>query len=158
MITCDCEAVKRKIIEISGYPSDKIVVFPWGVDLGLFRPEENKAALKSDLGVGDRPVIITTRTLSPVYGIEYFLRALPDVLRVHPRALALVVGTGPLDRQMRDLATSLGLRDHVHFAGNVPNEKLPRYLNAADIYVSPSLSDGTSLCLLEALACGLPGV
>ena len=48
------------------------------------------------------------------------------------------------------------MQNHVFFAGNVPNDDLSRYYNAADIYVSTSLSDGTSLSLLEAIACGCP--
>ena len=50
------------------------------------------------------------------------------------------------------------MEKHVKFTGYVPNEIMPQYLNASDIYISPSLSDGTSICLLEAMACRLPVV
>ena len=54
--------------------------------------------------------------------------------------------------------SALNLDEYVYFAGFVPNDELPLYLNDSDLYVSPSLSDGTSASLLEAMACGLPVV
>ena len=50
----------------------------------------------------------------------------------------------------------LGLKDHVYFAGKVNDEKMAECLNAADIYITTSQSDGTSASMLEAMACGLP--
>jgi glycosyltransferase involved in cell wall biosynthesis len=51
--------------------------------------------------------------------------------------------------------SAAGLNDKVNFIGNKPNAELPAYLNSSDVYLSTSLSDGTSLSLLEAMACGL---
>jgi glycosyltransferase involved in cell wall biosynthesis len=63
-----------------------------------------------------------------------------------------------LELQLKALAQELNLADRIRFLGEIPNHELPKYLNASDLYVSSSLSDGTSLSLLEALACGLPVV
>ena len=60
--------------------------------------------------------------------------------------------------QIESQVRNLGIEQYVRFLGTVPNEELPAYLNAADLYVSTSDSDGTSTSLLEAFACGLPAV
>jgi len=156
MITCDCESVKTRIIEISGVPPEGIVVIPWGIDLSLFNPSYDGNCVRKKLGWSGKKVLIMTRSLAPVYGVEFFLQALPYIIAREPDTRALVLGSGPLDAQLRDAATKLGLSNHVHFAGFILNDQLPQYLNAADIYVSTSLSDGTSLSLLEAMACALP--
>jgi glycosyltransferase involved in cell wall biosynthesis len=158
-ITCDAEEVKRRIIELANYPAEKIIVFPWGIDLKLFRPcVELRKAIRQELGWEDKKILIMTRSFKDVYGIEYFLKALPKVFEEVPEARALVIGSGPLELQLKALAQELNLADRIRFLGEIPNHELPKYLNASDLYVSSSLSDGTSLSLLEAFACALPVV
>jgi glycosyltransferase involved in cell wall biosynthesis len=158
-ITCDAEEVKRRIIELANYPAEKIIVFPWGIDLKLFRPcVELRKATRQELGWEDKKILIMTRSFKEVYGIEYFLKALPKVFEEVPEARALVIGSGPLELQLKALAQELNLADRIRFLGEIPNHELPKYLNASDLYVSSSLSDGTSLSLLEAFACALPVV
>lgn len=159
MIACDAEVVKREIIRFTDYPANKVVVFPWGVDLEVFQPSPAlREVTRKDLGFQNNKVIIMTRNLYPVYGVDYFLRALPSVFAQVPNARALLAGSGELESELRALAERLGISDKIRFLGAVPNNELPRYLNAADLYVSTSLSDGTSLSLLEAFACALPVV
>lgn len=158
MITCDCESVKKRIIEIADYPPHKIIVFPWGIDLNLFQPQLEGTDIREKLGWSKNKLLIMTRSFAPVYGIEYFLKALPRVVEEEPEARVILIGSGPLEQELRNMVAELGISEYVHFAGYIPNEEMPKYLNAADIYVSSSLSDGTSLCLLEAMACRLPVV
>jgi glycosyltransferase involved in cell wall biosynthesis len=100
-----------------------------------------------------------TRVLYPViYGVEYFIEAIPLVLDKEPDTRVLMVGYGSLDQELRARVAELGLDDVVHFAGRVEHSDMPDYVNAADIYVSMSLSDATSVSLLEAMACALPVV
>lgn len=158
-VTCDAEEVKRRIMELAGYPEERIVVFPWGIDLDLFRPNPlMREQARRELGWSDKRIILMTRSLMPVYGIEYFIRALPQVLRDFPETRVLFIGDGLLRGELTALAAELGLEGKVRFLGAVANRELPRYLNAADLYVSSSLSDGSSLSLMEALACALPVV
>ena len=67
---------------------------------------------------------------------------------------ALIVGGGRREAEVRQLAESLGLADAVHFLGQ--RQDVPDLLNAMDIFVLPSYSEGVSLALLEAMAAGLP--
>jgi len=156
-ITCDAEYVKNKIIEMTGYPSGKITVFPWGIDLKKFNPGA-RSDVRSKLGWKDKRILVMTRPFKPIYGIEYFLQALPEVIKKNPDVRVILCGDGPLKSKFEEYVKKHEMKRHVHFAGFVENDELPKYYNAADIYVSTSLSDGTSLCLLEALACGLPVV
>jgi len=158
MITCDAEFVKREIIRISGYPEDKIVVFPWGIDLNKFHPGEEGSDIRKRLAWEDKKILIMTRPFKPVYGIEYFLNSLTKVVKDVPSVRILLCGDGPLKDKFVEFVRKHSLDDYVFFAGLIPNEELPKYYNAADVYVSTSLSDGTSLSLLEAMACGLPTV
>jgi glycosyltransferase involved in cell wall biosynthesis len=70
----------------------------------------------------------------------------------------LVIGDGPLLEYHSSLVGRFGIGNKVEFMGNVPNHLLPAILNAADVYVSTSFSDGSSASLMEAMACGLPVV
>lgn len=159
MITCDAVEVKRRIVDLAGYPEERIVVFPWGIDLNLFKPDPVlREQTRRELDWSKNKILIMTRSFKPVYGVGYFIEALPSILSRHPEARVLFIGTGPLQEQLMTQAAALGLGARVKFAGAVENEALPAYLNAADLYVTSSLSDGTSLSLLEALACALPVV
>jgi len=156
MITCDCELVKNRIIELAGCPPEKIIVFPWGVDLTNYRPVKGPSVIRERLGWQKNDVLVMNRQFEPVYGIEYFLEALPTVVRACPLVRVLMIGKGSLEGKIRSMVQELGVVDYVHFAGMVDDSGMAQCLNAADIYVTTSLSDGTSACMLEAMACGLP--
>jgi glycosyltransferase involved in cell wall biosynthesis len=128
------------------------------VNLDIFKPDPlARAKTRQIFGFDENAeVMITTRWLDALYGVGDFIRALPRVFEQRPNAAALIVGSGSQREQLESLTHSLGIADRVKFAGPVSNNDLPQYLNAADLYVSPSHSDGTSLSLLEAMGCGLP--
>ena len=157
MITCDCELVKRRIVELVKYDPAKIVVIPCGVDLKIYYPQES--SIREKLGWQDNRILIMNRSFKPVYGIEYFIEALPEVIIRYPETRVVLAGDGPLGTEIRRRVSELGLKDYVHFAGFIDNDKvMADHLNSADIYISTSLSDGTSVSLLEAMACRLPVV
>jgi L-malate glycosyltransferase len=159
-ITCDCQEVKKALLSIVHYPEDRISVFPWGIDLGLFNSDHRERAqkIRADLGWQKNKIMIMDRSFEPVYGHQYFINALTEVFASCEEARVILVGEGAIKVEISKMAAKLGLSDKIMFAGRVRNEELPAYLCASDIYVSTSLSDGTSLSLLEAMACGLPAV
>lgn len=158
MISCDADFVKDEIIDISGYPEEKIVVFPQGIDQKKFNTDADGSGIRKQLGWEDKKILIMARSFKPVYGIEYFLEAMVEVAKRIPEVRVLLCGDGHLRDKFTDFVKKNSLEEYIHFAGNVPNDDLAKYFNAADVYVSSSLSDGTSLALLESMACGLPGV
>lgn len=154
----DCRAVRDAVHRHSSLPDDRIVTFPWGVDLARFSPGPSALTVRSDLGWTDNEVFISTRSWEPVYAVDVLIRAFGLVRRRLPSARLLLLGDGSLDRQLRLLSKDLGLEDFIHAPGRAPHDLLPDYFRSADAYVSAAVSDGTSISLIEAMACGLPVV
>ena len=157
-ILCNSESMKTAVLNLVDYPAERIVAFPWGIYHDQFNPEIDGSEIRKKLGWEDKKILIMTRYFTWVYGIEYFLESLPVIIKSIPETRIIMCGSGPLGEKFRGYVKETGLSDYVHFAGRVPNAELPRYLAAADVYVSSSLSDGTSIALIEAMATGLPVV
>jgi len=157
-IACDCMAVRDKILQLVSYPVNKIVVFPWGVNLNQFHPASPKLKIRDKLGWNNNKVIISTRSLEPIYGIETFLEAAKEVIESNPDVRILMLGGGSLEAKVRVFIAENNLENTIHLAGRIPHDTLPNYLNEANLFVSSSLIDGTSVSLLEAMACRLPVV
>jgi len=126
--------------------ADRVIIVPNGVDTARFKPEKKIAA-----NTGEATVIFVGR-FSP----EKNLLMLVEALALLPKVKLVLVGEGPLRPQMEALAAQRGVA--VEFVGIVPHEQLPELLNAADVFVLPSLSEGHPKVLLEAMSCGLPCV
>jgi glycosyltransferase involved in cell wall biosynthesis len=116
--------------------------------------DETRAALRTELGAGESPVILTVKRLHPVGGHEDLLRAVPDILAVHPGLQVWLAGDGALRPDLESLARDLGIGGHVRFLGRVGNDMLWRYTAAADLFVLPSRLESWGTVMLEALASG----
>jgi glycosyltransferase involved in cell wall biosynthesis len=154
----DCRTVREAIKRHSNLDDDRIVTFPWGIDLERFHPGKSSLGIREKLNWTRSHVFISTRTWDPLYAIDVLLNAFRKVLDDDPDARLFLLGDGSLEPQIRGLISSLGLSDAVHAPGRVSYELLPDYFREADAYVSSALSDGTSVSLLEAMASGLPVV
>lgn len=153
-VACDAEAVRRRIVEISGLDPAQVDVFPWGVDLERFRP--GPSALRTRLGWGKDPVVVMTRQMRPVYGVLEFARGFGALRRRVPAVRLLLAGGGELSIGVAEALRPFG--PDAHMAGEVGEEGMAEILRAGDVYVSHARSDGTSVSLLEAMASGLPAV
>ena len=130
-----------------------------GVNTTEFSPSRRDEGVRPGLGIArSQPVIISTRSLAPLYDIETLIKAMPLVLAEVQQARFVVVGAGNQQDYLQQLARDLAVSNAVTFTGSVPRAELPGYLAAADVYVSTSLSDGASNSLLEAMACQLAPV
>lgn len=156
-IICVSPALKEEIIKLGGAPH-KIEVTPIGIDTQEFSPVFRNEVLLRDFDIAGTPMVISTRNLRPIYDVETLIRAIPLVLEQIPEARFIVAGEGEQRAYLENLAKGLGISGCVRFVGWIPNNKLPVYLASSDVYVSTSLSDGTSISLLEALACELAPV
>lgn len=156
MITCDCEYEKRIIVDDFHYPANRVFPMPWAVDFRFFNQDVRDPGLKKAIGMEDKKILLMMRIFRPEYGIEDFIRALPLVRRENSDARAILIGYGPLEKQLKALASDLGLDDFIYWPGYLPQSEIVKYMNISDIYISTSLRDGSSSSLLEAMACGLP--
>jgi glycosyltransferase involved in cell wall biosynthesis len=154
LLLCDCQAVRGRAIEL-GVSQDRIVVFPWGVDLRRFRPGQ-RSAIRAQLGWGDSFVVLSARTLEPIYGVDILIEGFVRAAAEEPRLRLLLLSDGGMRDSLVRRIDRAGLQACVHFAGVIEEGDLPDYYHAADLYVSASRSDGSSVTLLEAMACGVP--
>ncbi len=154
----DCRAVREAVKAHWGPPDDRIVTFPWGIDLNRYSPGPSSLTVRADRGWQDCDVFISTRTWEPVYAIDVLLKAFASLHRQRPSVRLALLGDGSLAPQIQSEIDDLGIRDLVLTPGRVPQEQLPQWFRMADAYVSSALSDGTSISLLEAMATGLPVV
>jgi glycosyltransferase involved in cell wall biosynthesis len=158
IVTSDAEHVKIALIELGTEPQ-KINLVYFGTDTDKFKPAHRNKKLREELGIVDSLTVISLRSLEPIYDIETLIKCVPLVLKEVPEAKFIIAGRGSQAAKLKEQAKSLGILQSVKFTGLIPNDKLPEYLNCADIYVSTSLSDaGLAASTAEAMACGLPVV
>jgi glycosyltransferase involved in cell wall biosynthesis len=117
----------------------------------------DKAALRAELGF-EGPVIVCVARLTAWKGVDGLLRALGELRGAVPGAQLRVLGDGPERARLEALVGELGLREHVHFAGQVPRETVARTLRAADVFALFSTYEGLPHVVLEAMAAGTPVV
>jgi glycosyltransferase involved in cell wall biosynthesis len=141
-----------------GVGPERLVKIPGAVELERFRPAADRAAVRRALGLPeDRPLLLTVRNLERRMGLDALLRAMALLRERAPEALLLIGGAGSLRGELETLVASLGLAAHVRFLGFVPDAELPRYYQAADVFVLPTRAlEGFGLVTVEALACGTP--
>ena len=152
LVTTDADVLTDVLVK-AGTPPVKILKVYLGIDEDIFFPQEGEPGAAP--GAGAR--IVSTRNLHGIYGVENLIEALP-VLIERFDARAVICGDGPERGSLEQRAARLGLGGRVEFKGRLGPEAIADELRSADIYVSTSLSDSTSVSLLEAMACGAPPV
>ena len=156
LVTCDGEHLREPLVKL-GLSEEKLRIVYFGVDTKKFSPGPRSEELLRGLGIPDSPIVISLRSLNPIYDVGSLVRSVPLVLKEVPEAKFLIFGKGSEESALRDLAKSLGVERSVRFMGSVANALLPQYLTSANVYVSTSLSDaGLAASTAEAMACALP--
>lgn len=150
----DCNAVRNKSIEY-GFPVDHFVQFPWGIDLDQFSPARSDW-FRERRGWQDNFVILSLRSWEPIYGVDVVARAFSLAAKIVPDLRLILLGNGSQASQIRSIIENEGISDKVFFGGQVSQKDLPNYYHSSDLYISASHSDGSSVSLMEALACGIP--
>jgi glycosyltransferase involved in cell wall biosynthesis len=148
-IMCVSE-LQKKAIERMGIRGKKILAFPMGIDESFFEAGRNREE-KLD---GRPHTVLSNRNLLPLYNVSLLIRAIPRVLKEEPRTKFIIAGDGLDKDALSREAENLNVSSSVEFLGRVRHEKMADLLAQADIYVSTSLYDGTSVSLLEAMGCG----
>ena len=172
----DCDTIRKLAVEY-GMAPDGIVTFPWGVDLAHFTP-----AFQDQPDPQGAPfTLLSTRSWEPIYGIDVLVQAFVLASRQRPELRMVMLGGGSQAGLVRRAISQPGPLnglgygsgnnnregdrnlpgidpDRVMFPGQVSYRDLPRFYRQADLYVAASHSDGTSISLVEALACGTPAL
>jgi glycosyltransferase involved in cell wall biosynthesis len=171
--TSDARVTRDRAIAFGMNP-DRTLIFPWGVDLKLFAPDPpRRIARHSESRKGssrrraasagghrrtDGLVLFCNRSWEPRYGVDVLAQAFAKAARQNPRISLILLGGGSQAQRIRQTLADGNVMTRVVFGGQVPHADLPRWYRMADIFVSPSHVDGSSVSLMEALACGLPAL
>ena len=151
------EDLRNFIVKTVGIPVSRVQVIYNGVESSspLNDAEIDRCRAELGLSAGDL-VIGTVGSLYPVKGHRYLLDAMPTILGRYPNAVLLLIGRGELEISLKEQAQRLGIEARVRFLGL--RQDVPKLLAAMDVFVLPSLSEGLSMALLEAMASGKPVV
>ncbi len=148
------------------YPKTNISLIPMGVDFQMFNREKRDENWRKKFG-NKAQIILGVGRLIKWKGFEYLIRAFYHVLGKFPDAKLVIVGSGPEEGDLREIANELDIEINkdLFFLGNVEHSNLSHIYATSDLFVSPSITDsrtgekeGQGLVILEALASGLPVV
>jgi glycosyltransferase involved in cell wall biosynthesis len=157
VVICNSDTVKDRLISLETNP-EKIYKIYNGIDTHQFSLQRRDAGFKHKWFAGGGPVVISIRSLRPLYNVEMLVRAIPLILVEVPEAKFIIGGQGEQKIYLENMAQSLGISNSVSFVGWIPHDDLSRFLASSDVYVSTSRSDSASLSLQEAMACELAPV
>ena len=135
--------------------SGKITVIPNGVNTARYGGPVNRDGLRAALGLPPQSFLLAmVGTLKKVKGHTYTIQAVTNLAPLFPNLHVLFIGDGELRAELETQVTAAGLENRILFLGN--RQDIPDLLSACDIFVLPSLWEGLSMALLEAMATGLP--
>lgn len=151
---CVSDDLRRWLIEDVRLLPSKVQTIHNGVNLARFGhagqvESRMKLALPAHV-----PIIGTVGRLDPVKNQAGLIRAFATVRATHPEAVLVIAGDGPCRSALQQAATALGQADRVRFLGS--QDDIPTVMSALDVFALPSLGEGISNTLLEAMATGLP--
>ncbi|MFA7323849.1 MAG: glycosyltransferase [Candidatus Nanopelagicales bacterium] len=148
----------REMAIAAGVAPEQIAFIPWGIDLEAFTPEGAALDLAA-LGIAaDQRMVLSLRAHEALYRIADIIDAFAEVASADPSVVLVLGHSGSQTDALRDRVAALGLDDRVRFVGTIEEAALPTWLRAAACYVSAAEVDGTSVTLLQALACATPVV
>lgn len=141
------------------------VIYP-GIDTNFFKPTRDEKLEKKFSG---KKVVLYAGRLIPAKGVDYLVRAFAKVSAKHRKSALIIIGQGPMEKHLRELAVKLKIDDKVVFTGYVPDEKMSAYYTLADVFVLPPVykdslggyapePGGFGLVLAEAMACNTPTI
>ncbi len=140
--------------ETKKYTNKSIEITPFGVDINLFKPNENKYDNREEIVIG------TIKALEAKYGIEYLVRAFGNLAKKYDNIYLEIGGIGSQKEYLDNLCKKLNIESRVEFLGFITPEEVVQSFNRFDIAVFPSTLDSESfgVAAVEAQACGTPTI
>ncbi len=165
LLVASTDVEQQDLVNLYGVAPEKIDVVPPGVDTIRFSPPGDKAGLKKDFGLPPMPLAASLGRLDPRKGYDLFFRAAAEIVQAGVRAMfALSAGAAgdPREeaeyRRLVGLARDLPLGDRFVWLDVLPQQELPAFYGAMDVFVMPSRYELFGIVMLEAMACGVPVV
>jgi glycosyltransferase involved in cell wall biosynthesis len=136
--------------ETKKYVDKPIEVTPFGVNLNLFYPELHPVRPQYKIGIA--------KGLEDKYGFRDLFQVFADLRNNLPNTQLVIIGSGPMEQEYRELCRALGIQEAVTFTGQVVNTKIPSLVRDLDLVVLPSYEDSFGVTAIEAMACAIPVV
>jgi len=146
--------IRYKILREYG-PDLIIHTIPMGIDTKIFRTDQKDNRIIEKYQI-TRPFLLFVGRIAPEKGLIYLVQAMARLIVKYPNAKLLIVGGGSDHKKLELKIKKMNLSKHIIFAGKISNRKLPAYYATADVFVSPSLREGSPVSYIESLACGTP--
>lgn len=162
-IIANSEFTREELLKLGVSPERIEIIYP-GVDIRRFRPNLEVTDLRASINVGDNQnLILSVGRLSRRKGFDRVISSLPELVKRGIDAHYVLIGIGEDRDYLTALAASLGVSDRVHLIGHVASEDLPRWYNAAQVFVMPNReingdTEGFGMVFLEAAACAKPAI
>jgi glycosyltransferase involved in cell wall biosynthesis len=146
------EFMRSQLSDLDERVGARAHLIPGGVDTGRFFPDSAVPSAHPSA-----PLLFTARRLTPRTGVDRLITAMPEILRAHPLARLAVAGTGEMGARLREVASELGVAEHVSFLGYLSDASLVDWYRRATLVLMPTVRlEGFGLTAAEALACGTP--
>lgn len=146
----------RDIAINAGMPNERITLLPWGVDLKQFAPGGSTQHPEAWDLPSDSTIILSLREHEEIYRVRDVIEGFAAITDLHPNAALLIGHEGSLTGDLSTRAAELHISDRIRFIGKVSEDQLPSILRSAAVYITASDVDGTSVTLLQAMACSTP--
>lgn len=143
--------------DVGKLPDRKTCTIYNGIDLSHFpvSPRANREAVLREFNIPSAAtVLITVAVLRELKGIQYMIRALPEILSANPNLYYLIVGSGDFQSALVEEVSRAGVSERVIFAG--ARKDVPALMSASDVFVLPTLTEALPTVLAEAMAAYLP--
>jgi len=160
----ECDAIIRvnkkdvPLICRCGIDSSKVYSIANGYDPIKYYPIDKKKARRSLYLPVDLKIVLNISRLYDEKGQKYLISAINDIVKDRDDIVCYIGGTGPLKNDLEQQVVSLNLQEYVKLAGFISDEQMNLWINAADIFVLPSLGEGNPTIMFECLGCGKPFV
>ena len=150
-------AISQKLAQNARrFGAKRVVVIPNGVNGSIFKSMDRKK-LREQYGFSiDAKIVVSVARLVPVKGLDYLIKAVSLLLQTDNKINLLIIGDGSQRAELEELISELKLDNRVRLMGTIPHEQIAGFLNQADVFVLPSLSEGLGIAIIEAMACGIP--
>ncbi|MFQ5833397.1 MAG: glycosyltransferase [Candidatus Thorarchaeota archaeon] len=146
----------QRVEELTGTKRHDFLVSTWGVDTSRFTPGLPIGSTRRDLSIPHGRMILSLRSLEPLYRIDSIIRAFSMIADTVSDAILVIASSGQLRNELEDLAGNLGIHDRVVFTGFIESEQKRILLSNSYAYVQFPSSDGVALAMMEAMSSGLP--
>ncbi|WP_134499182.1 glycosyltransferase [Microvirga pakistanensis] len=157
LIVAVSASLRDHLVHTARIPASRVVTVINGIDTVRFAPTRRSGILRKALGIGpETPLIGCVARLDPIKNHALLLEATALLVPHIPDIHLVLVGDGPLSASLREQAETLGLGGRLLLAGTLA-DTAPAYRDL-DVFVLPSVSEGTSISILEAMASGVPVV